>query len=198
MLEFKNVSVRLSPERLSPAFSLAMDGGEVACLSGGAGTGKSLVLMAILGLVPLASGYITIDGELVTPGSSAYFRRLIAYVPQRMPSVRMKVGQLFGELIGLSVHAGDDLDLLALRKRWSALGLPADLDERWTTDVDGPLLRTAMLASVPLLHKPIVLVDDPAPQVVAHGALQELAASGVEVLFATRQDGLPCHKIVKL
>ena len=55
-----------------------------------------------------------------------------------------------------------------------------------------------MLAAVPLLHKPIVLVDDPAPQVVAHGALQELAASGGEVLFATRQDGLPCHKIVKL
>lgn len=198
MLEFKNVSVRLSPDRLSSPFSLAMDGGEVACLSGGAGTGKSLVLMAILGLVPLASGYITIDGELVTPGSSAYFRRLIAYVPQRMPSLRMRVGQLFDEFMGLSIHAGGDLALAALMQRWSALGLPADLADRWAPDVAAPVLRTAMLAAAPLLRRPIVLVDDPAPQALAHGFLQELSTQGVEVLLATREDDVACHKIIKL
>ncbi len=198
MLEFKNVSVRLSSGRLSVPFSLELDGGDVACLSGSAGSGKSLLLMAILGLAPLASGYVTVDGELVTSDSSAYFRRLIAYVPQRMPSLRMKVRQLFDELFGLDIQRTDAADASALAREWQRAQLPAGLADQWVTSVDAPLLRTAMLVAVPLLRRPIVLVDDPDPQVVADGFLDRLATDGTEVLFATRRTDLPCHNIIKL
>ncbi len=198
MLEFKNVSVRLSSGRLSVPFSLELDGGNVACLSGSAGSGKSLLLMAILGLAPLASGYVTVDGELVTSDSSAYFRRLIAYVPQRMPSLRMKVRQLFDELFGLDIQRTDAADASALAREWQRAQLPAGLADQWVTSVDALLLRTAMLAAVPLLRRPIVLVDDPDPQVVADGFLDRLATDGTEVLFATRRMDLPCHNIIKL
>ncbi len=198
MLEFKNVSVRLSSGRLSAPFSLELDGGNVACLSGSTGSGKSLLLMAILGLAPLASGYVTVDGELVTSDSSAYFRRLIAYVPQRMPSLRMKVRQLFDELFGLDIQRTDAADASALAREWQRAQLPAGLADQWVTSVDALLLRTAMLAAVPLLRRPIVLVDDPDPQVVADGFLDRLATDGTEVLFATRRTDLPCHNIIKL
>ena len=198
MLEFKNVSVRLSTDRVSTPFSLEMDGGEVACLSGVGGSGKSLLLMAILGLAPLASGYITIDGELVTPGASAYFRHLIAYVPQRMPSVRMKVRQLFDELFALKALSKEDADVGSLEKRWADMGLPTDFADGWTDDMPPEALRTAMLAAVPLLRRPIVLVDDPTTDVVVDGQLDRLASDGMEVLYASRRQDLPCHKIIRL
>ncbi len=198
MLEFKNVSVRLSSGRLSVPFSLELDRGEVVCLSGCADSGKSTLLLAILGLAPLASGYITIDGELVTSDSSAYFRRMIAYVPQRMPSLRMKVGQLFDALLGLDIHRAGGVDSSALSQLWACAQLPAGLADQWTTSVSPSVLRTAMLVAVPLLRRPLVLVDDPEPQVVADGFLDRLAASGSEVLFATRSQNLPCHKIINL
>lgn len=198
MLEFKNVSVSLSADRVSTPFSLEMNGGEVACLSGEGGSGKSLLLMAILGLAPLASGYITINGELVTPGSSSYFRQLIAYVPQRMPSVRMKIRQLFDELFAMKALPKEGADLSTLEKRWEDMSLPANLKDQWADDVEPETLRTAMLAAVPLLLRPIVLVDDPAPTAVAHGLLHQLASDGAEVLYTSHRQDLPCHKIITL
>lgn len=197
MLEFKNASVALSADRVSAPFSLEMDAGEVACLSGAAEAGKSLLLRAIMGLAPLRSGYITIDGELVTPGSSAYFRRMIAYVPQRVPTVRVRVGQLITQLLSLKA-VGVSLDQRQLSATWQAMALPADLAERWATDVEPRQLATALLAAVPLLRRPIVLVDDPAPEAVAAGLLADLAASGAEVLYTSRRSDLPCHKIITL
>lgn len=201
MLEFKNVSVSLSAQRQSTPFSLEMDTGQVAFISGPAQSGKTLLLLAVLGLVPLATGYITIDGELLTPGSAAYFRRMVAYVPQQMPTDRIKVTRLFRSLFCLnatSVETDPQHVLCALEKRWQDIGLPPELASQWVPDVDPATLRTAMLAAVPLLRRPIVLVDDPMPDDLTTRLLQHLAADGAEVLCASRSHDPLCHKNITL
>ena len=62
MLEFKNTSVRCAEGRLSSPFSLIVEPGEVVCVNGPAGSGKSRlrpVLMTafttILGMIPMAT-----------------------------------------------------------------------------------------------------------------------------------------------
>jgi len=52
--------------------------GQLVAVVGPNGAGKSTLIKAIMGLVPLASGTVTIFGQGVRDG-----RRLIAYVPQR-------------------------------------------------------------------------------------------------------------------
>lgn len=201
MLEFKNVSVSLSAHRLSIPFSLEIDTGQVASLLGPAQSGKTLLLMAVLGLAPLAAGYITIDGELLTPGSAAYFRRMIAYVPQQIPTDRIKVSHLFRSLLGLKAmtnEADTQRAFCVLEKRWQDIGLPPGIANQWTPDVDPETLRTAMLAAVPLLHRPIVLVDDPVPTDLTARLLQHLADEGTEVLCASRSYNFPCHKTITL
>lgn len=197
MLEFKNVCVGRPDGHVSAPFSLEMDGGEVACLVDNDGVG-SRVLMAVMGLAPLAAGYITVDGELVTPGSSAYFRRMIAYVPQRMPSLRMRVSRLFGDLLHLDAQAEAGVDLSALQRQWTQAGLPEGLAEQWTTEVAPAVLQTAMLGAALLLKRPMVLVDSPSAQAVDSGLLRLLAAGGTEVLCATQRSDVPCQKIINL
>lgn len=63
MLEFKNTSVMTEKGGLSSPFSLVVDPGDVVCLCGPSGSGKSRLLLAMMGLEPVAQGFITLDGE---------------------------------------------------------------------------------------------------------------------------------------
>ncbi len=78
MLELLSVTIGKQIHSLS----FTVNDGQLVTVTGAKGSGKTTLLRAILGLVPVDDGYITIDGELVTPLSAPYFRTDIAYVPQ--------------------------------------------------------------------------------------------------------------------
>lgn len=70
--------------QLIRSLSLAIGDGQQLSIMGPTGSGKTTLLRAILGFIPIDSGFISIDGELLTPLSAPYFRKLMAYVPQRL------------------------------------------------------------------------------------------------------------------
>ena len=78
MLELHNVIITPCIANLS----LTVSDGQLVFLTGKPGCGKTTLLKAVLGLIPIDSGHISIDGELLTPKSALYFRRQMAYVPQ--------------------------------------------------------------------------------------------------------------------
>lgn len=83
MLELHHVKIG---QRIGDC-SLTVDNGEMMGICGQTGSGKTSLLRAVLGLMPIDGGHITIDGELLTPLSAPYFRRQTAYVPQRLSPV---------------------------------------------------------------------------------------------------------------
>jgi urea ABC transporter ATP-binding protein UrtE len=63
--------------------SLAVDSAEIVAVLGRNGVGKSTMLKALIGTIPLASGTITLDGERIDRlPAHARARRGLAYVPQ--------------------------------------------------------------------------------------------------------------------
>ena len=64
------------------SLSMRVGEGQLVTITGSKGSGKSLLLRAVLGLIPVDDGFISIDGELMTPQSGFYFRKQMAYVPQ--------------------------------------------------------------------------------------------------------------------
>ena len=80
MLELHNVTIGQQIRSLS----LTVADGQMVGLSGSQGSGKTTLLRAVLGLIPIDGGHISIDGELLTPKSAPYFRRQMAYVPQHL------------------------------------------------------------------------------------------------------------------
>ena len=66
------------------SLSMSVGEGQLVTITGSKGSGKSLLLRAILGLIPVDDGFISIDGELMTPQSGFYFRKQMAYVPQHL------------------------------------------------------------------------------------------------------------------
>lgn len=108
MLELSGVSVSYGHVPALRDFSLDVKAGEIHCLLGRNGAGKTTTMKAIMGLLPLQSGKISLEGEDVGSLAAHDVPRLgVGYVPQGR--------RLFAELtvrenieIGLMVRARGD------------------------------------------------------------------------------------------
>lgn len=65
-LSFDNVDVRLGGRTVLDRFSLALTPGEIVCLLGESGSGKSTILRAAAGIQPIQSGAIRINDRIVS------------------------------------------------------------------------------------------------------------------------------------
>ena len=83
MLKLDGISTGYGPVQVLFDLSLEARPGEVLCLLGRNGAGKTTTLRAIMGLLPLTSGTVTLDGEtLNTLAPHEVPKRGIGYVPQ--------------------------------------------------------------------------------------------------------------------
>lgn len=83
MLKLEGVSTGYGPVQVLYDLSLDAREGEVLCLLGRNGAGKTTTLRAIMGLLPLTSGRITLDGEVISDlPAHEVPKRGIGYVPQ--------------------------------------------------------------------------------------------------------------------
>ena len=83
MFEMHNVDCFYGAAQVLRSFSLKAEKGEILCLLGRNGAGKTTALKAIMGLVPARAGTITLDGaELSKLPAHEVPRHGVGYVPQ--------------------------------------------------------------------------------------------------------------------
>ena len=83
MLELNSVTARFGSVEALRDVSISVEAGEIVCLIGANGAGKSTILNVISGLVPAASGYVSLDGEsLAEKKASEIVRRGVVQVPE--------------------------------------------------------------------------------------------------------------------
>jgi ABC-type branched-subunit amino acid transport system ATPase component len=170
MLELNEVLVEGEPQTLS----LMAKAGEMTCLTGGSAERRTRWLLAMLGFQSVTHGYISIDGEPLTPASSAVFRSLIAYAPSRLCKL--------GEVVSYEPPSVQDVfSLKTNRELPISNGILGEEMRRVGADISDP--RVQLLAVAVLLNKPILLVDN--PPVLAGGYLKNLSATGKLVLITS-------------
>lgn len=81
-IRLSNVSVRYRDRPALSSISLEIKSGTVIGVAGPSGAGKSTLIDSILGLVPIESGEIEIDGRSLSELSLRGWRRAIGYVAQ--------------------------------------------------------------------------------------------------------------------
>jgi manganese/iron transport system ATP-binding protein len=165
--------------------------GEAVALIGPNGAGKSTLIKAILGLVPLASGRITVLGT--TPAKA---RRDVAYVPQADtldPEFPISVGQVV--LMGRYRRIGwgrrpSAADRLAARQALEQVGLGDRARHRFGT-LSGGQRQRVLLARAIAAEPRLLLLDEPFNGVdaISERALLEgiaaLKEEGAAVVVAT-------------
>jgi len=206
MLELKNASLSLGGKQLFHNLSLMVNKGDILCVSGISGVGKTSLLRTILGFQPLDNGYITIDGEPVTAASAETFRRMMAYVPQELALPHEEVKEMVEVPFLLKANSNQPFTKSKLMHEWTKLGLEPALYDMKVSEVSGGQRQRIMLSVAGLLQKPILLVDEPTSaldtdsSVMVADYLREQARGGAMIIAVSHDEAFAsrCDKIVKL
>ncbi|MDR3192053.1 MAG: ABC transporter ATP-binding protein [Treponema sp.] len=81
-IELRDTDCGYGGKAVLKKFSAVVSSGEIFCLLGPNGVGKTTLFKTILGFLPLLGGGIVLDGRDVRSFSPGEFARRIAYVPQ--------------------------------------------------------------------------------------------------------------------
>ena len=172
MVELKDATLTVGGQELFRNLSLMAQDGQLTCITGPAGSGKTALVQVLLGFMTLDEGMVSVDGELLTPLSAPTFRRLMAYLPQKRPVTICQ----------------PEIDVSGLEAVWS----PHNSRRYQLTPID------ERLDVAPMASKPIIIADDPEPQLFS--MLKSLATSGHTVVV-TSQNGEflnLCDKLITL
>ncbi len=82
MLEVKNATITIGGKTLAEGLSFMAKDGQLTCITGEEGVGKTTLLRTLMGFLPVADGFVSVDGELLTIDSAPAFRCLMVYLPQ--------------------------------------------------------------------------------------------------------------------
>ena len=87
MLEVKDATIAVGDKTLATNLSFIARDGEMTCITGPAGSGKTVFIRTLMGFLPVKVGFVSVDGELLTVQSSHAFRRMMVYLPQTIQSL---------------------------------------------------------------------------------------------------------------
>lgn len=194
IFDVRNISFSYDDETIFSDISFSISKGDVLCILGPNGTGKTSLIKCLNGLHDIDSGEILINGENMKRLSFKQISKHIGYIPQsHVPSFPFKVFDvvLMGRAPYLNLTDSPNeedktIALDALKK----LGI-ADLKDKEYTNLSGGERQLVFLARV-LCQKPdILILDEPTShldfgnQIRLLEIIDNLAKSGLSIIMSS-------------
>jgi len=88
MLEVKDATIVIGEKTLAQGLSFTARDGQLTCITGSEGSGKTTLIRTLMGFLPVKEGFVSVDGELLTVRSAHAFRTMMVYLPQQMQMLR--------------------------------------------------------------------------------------------------------------
>ena len=188
ILSVRGVTVGFGSKIILQDLDLEVRRGEILGFVGGSGTGKSVLMRAILGLTPKRSGTIEVLGRNLEEIN--YDERLSIL---RRWGVLFQQGALFSSLtvkqniqvpmrehLDLSPQLMDELASLKLE----LVGLPQDSADKLPSELSGGMIKRASLARALALDPDLVFLDEPT------SGLDPIGAAAFDTLIANLRETL--------
>jgi phospholipid/cholesterol/gamma-HCH transport system ATP-binding protein len=162
--------------------------GEVLGVVGGSGTGKSVLLRAIVGLLRPAAGSVNVLGVDITNATDATRQKI-----GRRWGVMFQGGALFSSLTvreNVEVPMREQTDLAPQTRRAlaelkvSMVGLPPNACDKYPSELSGGMRKRAGLARALALDPEIVFLDEPT------AGLDPIGAAAFDTLIKQLQSAL--------
>lgn len=193
MILAKNISKRFSDRIVLKNVTLEIQTGETMVIMGASGTGKSVFLKIIMGLLEPDTGEVWIDDKEITKLST-----------KEMDEVRKRIGMVFqfsalfdsltvGENVGFSLSRHTNLTRSQIDKivaeKLEMVGLPG-IENIMPAELSGGMRKRVSLARAISMDPQIILYDEPTT------GLDPLTADGINKLINKLHDQLKVTSIV--
>ncbi len=188
MLRIENLGVRFGDTDIFTEMNLHVGKGEVVCLTGQSGCGKTTLLRAIMGFVTPYRGSVTVDGITLSPSTADTIRHQIAWMPQGLSLPTEWVNEMVRLPFNLKVNRGVRFSEEKLLEHFDTLGLEKQLLDKRLHEISGGQRQRILLAITAMQEKPIILIDEPTSALdknsthKALGFVQQLGREGRTVL----------------
>lgn len=188
VIEVRGLVTRFGTHAVHDGLDLDVRRGEILGIVGGSGTGKSVLLRAIVGLLTPQGGTVTVLGQTIgdlAPEARAALERRWGFMFQN--------GALFSALtvrenveVPLRVVPGlSDARRVALAElKVSMAGLPWNANAKFPSDLSGGMRKRAGLARALALDPEIVFLDEPT------AGLDPIGADAFDRLIVELRDAL--------
>ena len=172
----------------------SLKAGEVMCVLGPNGGGKTTLFRALLGLLRVHGGEVILEGRPLASLSRADIARRVGYVPQGHAGY-FAYTVLEVVLMGRTAHLGafatpGERDRRVAARALESLGI-AHLAERPVTQISGGERQLALIARALAQEPRLLIMDEPTAnldfgnQVRVLQSVSSLAAAGISILIAT-------------
>jgi phospholipid/cholesterol/gamma-HCH transport system ATP-binding protein len=166
LIQFKGVKKSFGPKDVFTRCTLEIRRGETTAVMGASGTGKSVLLKMLIGLIPPDAGTISFDGDEVTKMNDEALhalRRRIAYLFQGAALFdSLTVGE--NVAYGLREQFWNTMSDAEIKERAShsleLVGLPG-IEEMRPADLSGGMKKRVGLARTLALQPEVILYDEP-------------------------------------
>jgi iron complex transport system ATP-binding protein len=208
MLNVEGLRTGYHKKEIVKGLSFAAKRGDFVCIIGANGCGKTTALKAMLGILPLYGGSVSVDGrELITTGgqrvTAKEFARIFAYIPQihglPFPFLVSDVVML-GRTPHLrsSVSAPSEADKIAAYKALDTLGIVSIADSEYTA-LSGGQQQLVLIARALAQEPRVLIMDEPTAsldfgnQQLVLDRLMDLGSEGMAVIMVTHDPSHVLH-----
>ncbi|WP_412074232.1 ABC transporter ATP-binding protein [Tritonibacter mobilis] len=164
MLEARDLSIGYGKSPIGTGLEVAITPGEILCLLGPNGCGKTTLFRTLLGLLPALGGTVMLNGQPITAQTRAEIARRIAYVPQaHAPPFPFEVLEvvLMGRTARLGVFAQPGkTDRTAAFDALRQLGID-DLAHRDYSRLSGGQRQLVLIARALAQEARLIVMDEP-------------------------------------
>ena len=160
MLQMRDVMVMIGEVEILRGFSLDIPEGSIVGLSGRNGAGKTTVMRAIMGLVPLRAGSIVVDGvDLANVPIHGRAGMGIGYMPEDralVPELTVEENMLLPAWVRPELNAGERLSLV-----YDVMPELKTMSGRKALQLSGGQQKMAALGRALVAGTRLLLLDEP-------------------------------------
>jgi phospholipid/cholesterol/gamma-HCH transport system ATP-binding protein len=189
MIELSNVAKAFGPNHVLRVVNLTIASGESMVVIGGSGTGKSVLLKSILGLVTPDSGLITLDGQDVTKSDRDAFLARFGMLFQGgalFDSLRVWENVAFRLMHGALKRPKAEAREIAIEKL-RRVGLKPETADLLPAELSGGMQKRVGLARAIAAEPEIIFFDEPTTGLdpIMSGVINDLIREIVVEMGAT-------------
>jgi iron complex transport system ATP-binding protein len=194
ILEARHLAIGYGRKRVGHDIDLDIRAGEVLCLLGPNGGGKTTLMKTLLGLLPALEGTVKLEGEDIAAFSRTRLAKLVGYVPQAGSNF-FPFTVLDTVLMGRVAHIGlfaspGRKDVAAADAALAALGV-AHLRDRIYPEISGGERQLVLIARALAQEPRLLVMDEPTAsldfgnQLRVLDQIAALAKRGMAVVLST-------------